>query len=280
VYVYPNPLPGQQDIGLHMPAAIPSPDPVASIAARNKAAEVSSGAHPSDGLLVYTLVKEEMRRRGVDLPLLAPAYTHGIWTDVDLMMTMSLAPEVAHRHFELATRRALAQIEQYIELGIDMIGIGGDFAGNKPLISPEHYRSFIVPRVLKCSRRIHDAGRWAVNASDGNLWSVIDDFLLGCEVDAYLEIDYHAGMDLARLKQAYGDEVTFLGNLDCGVILSLGSREEIRQHVIACLEAGRGKGGHILCASNAITASVSLRNYCAVVEAYRECFGLPGLSLP
>ena len=277
MYVYPNPLPGQRDIGLHMPPADPSPDPVERVRERNEAN--ASPAPPSaDSLLVYVFLAEEMRQREIDLPILAPAYVHGIWTDVDLMMTMILAPGVAHRHFELATTRALAQIEQYLALGIDLIGVGGDFAGNKPLISPQSYAAFIVPEVRRCSQRIHEAGCWAVNASDGNLWSVIDDFLLGCEVDGYLEIDYHAGMDLCRLKDAYGERMTFLGNLDCGNILSLGSPEEVRRHVVECLDAGRGRGGHILCASNAITASVPFENYMALVGAYRDVFGLPPLS--
>ena len=39
-----------------------------------------------------------------------------------------------------------------------------------------------------------------------------------------------------------------------------------------------GKGGHILCASNAITASVPLANYLAVIQAYRDMFGLDKIS--
>ena len=115
-------------------------------------------------------------------------------------------------------------------------------------------------------------------ASDGDLWPVIEDFLFGCEVDGYLEIDMHAGMDMRRLKAGYGDRITLYGNLDCGNTLSFGSPEEVRAHTIQCLEAGMG-GGHILCASNAIAAGVSLENYLAVVYAYRDMFGLPGLEV-
>jgi hypothetical protein len=280
LYVVPNPLPDQRDIGLHMPPAVPSSDPVKRVRRRNQKRAVNLAPPPDESLLVYVLLRDEMRRRDVDLPILAPAYVHGIWTDVDLMMAMLLAPELAREHFRLATQEALLRIERYVELEIEMIGIGGDFAGNRPLISPQSYRYFIVPEVRACAQRIHESGRWAVNASDGNLWTVIDGFLLGCQVDGYLEIDYHAGMDLRRLKAAYGSRATFLGNLDCGNILSLGTTAEVRSHVIDCLEAGQGNGGHILCASNAITASVPLANYLALVSAYREWAGLPALSLP
>jgi len=127
---------------------------------------------------------------------------------------------------------------------------------------------------------VGDAGRfaaWAVNASDGNLWPVIGDFLLGCEVDAYLEIDQHAGMELAPLKAAYGDRITFFGNLDCGNTLSFATPQEISRVTLACLEAGQGNGGHIFCVSNAVTASVPAVNYRAMVNAYREYCQVPAL---
>jgi hypothetical protein len=136
LYVVPNPSLEQRDIGLHMPPAIPSPHPVERVRCRNQERAAEMAPPTDESLLVYVLLRDEMRRRGLDLPILAPAYVHGIWTDVDLMMTMLLAPEVAHEHFRLATEGALLQIERYVELGIEMIGIGGDFAGNRPLISP------------------------------------------------------------------------------------------------------------------------------------------------
>jgi hypothetical protein len=88
LYVCPNPLPGRRDIHLHTPPADPSPDPVLQLQARSEAAEASLGPPPEESLLVYTTLRAEMERRGLDLPLLAPAYAHGIWTDVDLMMTI------------------------------------------------------------------------------------------------------------------------------------------------------------------------------------------------
>jgi len=287
LYATPNPMPPRQQLPKGGTTNVRPPedgttneDPVERVRLRNeRAAAVANPAPHDDSLRIYVELKEEMRRREMDLPILAPAYAHGVWTDVDLMQTMVLAPEVAHEHFALATRRSLAAVDKYTALGVDQIGVGGDFAGNRPLISPEAYRAFIVPEVRKLARRVHAAGLWAVNASDGNLWPVIEDFLFGCEADGYLEIDLHAGMDLRRLKAAYGDRVTFFGNLDCGNVLSFGSPDDVRRHVVECLEAGLGSGGHVLCASNAITASVPMANYLALLGAYRDFFRLPPLRL-
>jgi uroporphyrinogen-III decarboxylase len=282
----PNPVPGAaysydplSEIGAQFTVAAEG-DPVERLVRRNaQVARTMLEPPPRDSYLVYDLVREEMQRRDLDLPLLAPAYFHGIWTDSDLMQVMVLEPEVAREHFRLATRRALAAIDDYARIAVDCIGIGGDFAGVRLLISPAAYRQFIVPEVRACARRVREAGARSVNASDGDLWPVIDDFLGGCEVDAYLEIDMSAGMDMARLKSAWGHRITFFGNMDCGRVLSFASPEEIRRVTLAVLDEGWGSGGHVFTASNAITASVPLANYLAMVNAYRERFGMAALAL-
>ncbi|MDD2707053.1 MAG: uroporphyrinogen decarboxylase family protein [Verrucomicrobiae bacterium] len=250
-------------------------DPVEELEWRVARAEENFTPPPDEYYLIYTLLRQEMERAEVDLPIVAPAYAHGVWTDVALMQVMALAPELAHRHFALATRRAMLLIGKYVALGIEMIGVGGDFAGNRgPLISPAAYRRFIVPEVRKLSQRIHEDKRRAVNASDGDLWPVIDDFLTGCEVDGYLEIEMRAGMDLAELKKRFGSRITFFGNMDCSNELSTGTVDEVKRLVKECLQKGMGNGGHIFCCNNAITGSVPVKNYLAIGEAYREFFGL------
>jgi hypothetical protein len=283
LYVLPNPTPGWVDAGVESGVSPFDPfadDAVETLRRRNDREEESPSLPPEERFLIYPALREELARRGLDLPLLAPAYEHGIWTDVALMQTLLLDPDEARRHFALATRRSLAWTERYLEHGIELIGVGGDFAGNRPLISPELYREFIAPEVRAVSRRVHAGGARAINASDGNLWPVIDHFLLGCEVDGYIEIDLRAGMDLRKLKAGFGERIAFLGNLDCGNTLSFGTPDEVRAHTLDCIEAGLGGGGHVLTASNAITASVPIENYLAMINAYRDRFRIPPIDLP
>ena len=286
MFVSPNPVPGEayvydplDELGLHFQLHEEG-DPVRRLEERNRrVAEALLGSLPRECYLVYDRLREEMSRRALDLPIMAPAYFHGIWTDADLMQVMLLAPEVAQEHFRMATERALKVIDDYIRIGIDQVGIGGDFAGNRLLISPQSYLQFIVPEVRACARRLREAGRRSVNATDGDIWPVIDEFLLGCEVDGYLEIDMSAGMDLERLKNLYGQRVLLFGNMDCGKVLSFAGPQEIRRLTQRILSDGWGEGGHIFTASNAITASVPLANYLAMVNAYREYFELAPVAL-
>lgn len=254
-------------------------DPVEAVKRRNELSKKALGPINEEKFLVYHYLFEEMEKRGIDLPIKAPAYVHGIWTDVDLMETMILEPEVAHEHFKLATKMVTPDVRKYLEIGIKQIGFGGDFSGNRPLISPENYGAFIVPQLKIVSDIIHNSGGWAINASDGNLWSVIDDFLIESGADGYIEIDMRAGMDLKRLKTEYGDRIVFYGNMDCGEVLSFGTQEEIREQTVKCIENGWGNGGHIFTASNAITKSVKPENYFTMVNTYRDMFNLKPLKI-
>ncbi|MGQ9556186.1 MAG: hypothetical protein ACUVWR_18960 [Anaerolineae bacterium] len=59
-----------------MEAPLPD-DPVERVARRNELAEASAAKPDDDSLYIYACIKEEMARRGMDLPILAPAYAHG-----------------------------------------------------------------------------------------------------------------------------------------------------------------------------------------------------------
>jgi hypothetical protein len=277
IYAVPNPLPPSPEPkqSLQEKKELQPDDPVEEMLFRVKQMEENPSSLQEESFLIYIYLRKAMEKFELDLPILAPDYGHGVWNYTTLMQAMALAPELVSQYYRLITKGCLALAEKYIKLGIEMIGVGGDFAGNKgPLISPLHYRKFIMPEVRKISRFVHSYGKVAVNASDGNLWPVIEDFLIGCEVDGYIEIDVRAGMDLKELKKRFGGRITFLGNLDCANLISFGTPEEVKEHTRKCLKDGWGNGGHILCCNNAITETVPVANYLAIYEAYREFFGI------
>jgi len=277
LYVCPSPAP--HDPGGASPLAPyrrVADDPAENIRRRNQSSD--NVVICEDAYAVFHCLKREMDRRGVDLPIMAPVCYHGVWTDTDLMETMLISPEDAEEHFRICTRRA-AECIGLIAGVVDIFMVGGDFSGNRPIISPESYRKYIVPEVRKVSDNAHRLGKRAVNASDGALWYVIEDFLFGCDADGYNEIDMHAGMDLAKLKIMYGDKITLFGNMDSGNILTFGPESVVAAETRKCLEAGMGDGGHIFCVSNAIVETTPPEHYFAMVNAYREFFSMDRLSL-
>jgi len=281
-YVIPNPVP-ESPWKINYPdfdAECDKDDPVSVLETRNKhlqfrlehAPQAGLVTNGDDSMLVYEYIREELAAHGLEMPFFAPGYVHGIGVDTDLMQAMALAPEVTTEYFRLNTAAVRNDIDMYIKHGVKIIGVGGDFAGNRPIISPAMYREQIVPEVRKTADYIHAKGGYAVNASDGDLWSVIDDFLIGCGVDAYMEMDRHAGMEIAKLIERFGKKITFFGDIDCGNTLSFAKPETIWNDTIRCLEEGRA-GSHIFTPGNAITSGIPLENYLAMVNAYRDYWG-------
>jgi len=232
-------------------------------------------AYTDDHFVVFRAARRIMAEKGLDLVIFAQAYTVGAATVPPWLFEWFIRdrPTLA-RYYE---RNALLGRDLGLRLraeGADIVALGGDLAcDHGPMISPADYREFIMPAVRLQSRALHEVGAFTTNASDGNLWPILDDFLLGTEVDAYEEIDPIAGMDLARLKARCGDRVCFIGNMDIRHLLTSGTPEQVREATFRCLEAGRGNGGHILMSSNCIHESVKLELFMAYVEAYHEYCG-------
>jgi hypothetical protein len=259
-------------------AAEPTPppaDPEGDLR-RSLDAEYQPPRFSDEQLLVWRAVRGLLRDEGLDLAVFACAYTMGVATLPPYLLEWFVRDRQSlRRYYERNARvgRDLALL--YHDEGADIVALGGDVAcDHGPMVSPADYREFIMPGIRLQSRAAHERGLLATNASDGNLWPILDDFLLGAEVDGFEEIDIVAGMDLARLKAAYGDRITFIGNMDIRHLLTSGTREQVHEAAFRCLDAGRPNGGHILMSSNCIHESVRTDLFLAYVEAYRESFGL------
>lgn len=231
-----------------------------------------------DEYIVFREALRLIRERGLDLAVYCSAYAMPVCTlPRHQLEWLHTRPGLMRRLYERYTDQVIDRLRTCAELGADILGLGGDLADDQgPFISPAHYREFVLPGVQRQAEAVHSLGRWATNTSDGNLWALLDDFLVATGVDGYGEIDYAAGMDLGALKERYGDRICFIGNLDIRFVLTRGTLRECREHTVECLRKGWGSGGHILMTSNVVHEGVLLENYLACLEAYRDYFGIGG----
>jgi len=241
-----------------------------------------------DQLVVFRRVKELMREAGLDMAVYVSLYAIPVAALPAFALEWFVTePEMLDRYYETQSRHIIDIGRVYVREGAQVIGLGGDFAGDKgPVISPRMYRERVLPHIRRQSdamhalgpARAHDAtpGRiWTTNTTDGYLWDVLPDFLDGAGVDGYGEIDVAAGMDLGRLKREWGDRYTFLGNLDIRHVLCSGTVAQARAEMIRCIEQGWGEGGHVIMTSNVVHEDVRPELYRAAIDAYRAHFGLP-----
>lgn len=258
--------------------AAPPADPAEQEAAvrHSLEADYAPSSFSEEQLMVFRTARQIIDDEKLDLAIFAAVYTVGAATLPPYLFEWFVRDrESLSRYYE---RQGLIGRDMgllFVEEGADIVALGGDMAcDHGPVISPADYRAFIMPQVRLQSRAMHAVGALTSNASDGDLWPVLDDFLIGAEVDGFEEIDIVAGMDMARLKQEYGHRICLIGNMDIRHLLTGGTVEAVREATFQCLDDGAGDGGHILMSSNCIHESVKTELFMAYLQAYREYFGL------
>ena len=103
-------------------------------------------------------------------------------------------------------------------------------------------------RLAEIMSTMHHFGLKIIFHSDGDISAIIPELILA-GADALAPIDVVAGLDLAELKQKYGDKVSFVGGIDIGLINSA-TPDEIRNATLRALKIAAPGGGFILGSSS------------------------------
>jgi uroporphyrinogen decarboxylase len=204
-----------------------------------------------------------------------PGFLRG---QANFLMDMIEHPKLVHELIDIALSHDLRVAERMIKAGVDVIVLGDDYADkNGPMMSPRHFREFILPGLKRAVENAHQAGAYVVKHSDGNIMPLMD-MIVETGIDAINPIEPPAGMDIAHIKENYGDRVAIIGNIDCGALLCEAPVEEVRKVTRETIKVAGPGGGYCLSSSNSIHSSVKPENFMAMVETLRECGTYP-LSL-
>jgi uroporphyrinogen decarboxylase len=161
-------------------------------------------------------------------------------------------------------------IKNCMETGADIIFITGDYATTKwPMLSNKYFSKHVIPILKSLVDEAKSHGAYVFKHTDGNIMPIMD-LIMSTGLDGLHPIDPNAGMDLAFMKEKYGDRLTLMGNVDCAQILSWGTAEDVRNEVKRCLRQGAKGGGYICMSSNTIHSAVKPENYLEMIKALRE----------
>ncbi len=197
-----------------------------------------------------------------------------------LLMLMALDASLAGVLFDKLLELKLAYWQTALsELGdvVDVVTYADDYGTQRSqLISPAMFRQQIKPRVRQIfalqAKLAPHAKRFF--HSDGNVRPLIPDFIeMG--VDILNPVQATAvGMNLAELKQEYGQYLTFWGGgVDTQGVLPLGSPEQVREEVRRNIEILAPGGGYVFNSIHNIQADVPPENIIAMWEAWRDFGG-------
>ncbi len=186
-------------------------------------------------------------------------------------------PDYVYRIFERQCEIALANLEKIHGVVGDRVTAvfvtGTDFGTQKgPFISPHTYRQLFKPFHLVINNWIHRNTQWkSFIHSCGSVWALLPDF-----VDAGFDIlnpvqCSAADMEPARLKERFGDRLTFWGGgVDTQRTLPFGTPEEVRAEVRERIRTFGAGGGFVFNTTHNVQARIPKENLLALYAAVRE----------
>lgn len=142
-----------------------------------------------------------------------------------------------------------------------------------PLMSMRMWRKHILPRHQRLNRAIRKAGYRVkiMYHSCGGVYPFIAAFVDEMDIDVLNPLQPRAaGMDMARIKDEFGQRLSFHGGIDIQHTLPHGTPEDVQAEVQArCRLLGRG-GGYVCTSAHYLQADTPLENIIAMYTAQRE----------
>jgi hypothetical protein len=187
------------------------------------------------------------------------------------LTSMATDPELINRYMEVTTAGALSFVHAQLEAGVDGIIGGNDWCFKSgPMFSPDNFRKFFVPHMRKIVELCHSYGVPYIKHLDGNVTKLLDILFKEVGIDALHPLEPSAGMDIYALKKIYGDQITFIGNLDCGELLTNGTPDQVVEQAQNLIRNVAPGGGYIFSSSNSIHDGVKLENLYAMLNTVKS----------
>lgn len=179
--------------------------------------------------------------------------------------------------------RMLAQNLRNVELYLDAVGdyiqiiqMGGDMGTqNGPQIRPKTYYEIFQPREKALWGRIHqlkpEVGVFLHCC--GGIYDLIPGIIdAGCDILNPVQISAR-GMDPARLKREFGDQLCFWGGgCDTQTVLPFATPEEVYEHTRQNIAIFSPGSGFVFTQVHNIQAGVPVENILAMYQAVQDCW--------
>lgn len=192
----------------------------------------------------------------------------------NFLIKMITDPDFVQRAIEVYVNRSIAYFQAMLEAGIDAVMTTDDYSDNRgPIMGQELFRKFIAPGIRRQCEAIHAAGGYFIKHTDGNVWAILDD-LVDIGVDGWHGIQTNIGMDLALLKEQYGNALCFFGGVNCESLIS-GTPEEVCTEVRYAINHAAPGGGLVVTTSNVVQPGSRAENYAAMRQAVRDYGSYP-----
>ncbi|MHC4482678.1 MAG: uroporphyrinogen decarboxylase family protein [Planctomycetota bacterium] len=222
------------------------------------------------------LQRELMEKVGDDLALLgdcgsATLAFHVLFRELSLaLMDLVENPKLTHAIMDKGVEHAVEKGKFHIDCGLKTLRLNDSIA-NMSVISPQHFREFILPHMKIVCDELH---RYEPDVRIychvcGNVMPIMED-LVETGLDCIGPLDPLGGFTCAQAREAVGDRVALMGGINTLSFIDASPEELIEQSRI-CIE-GAGRRGYILGSGCVVPRSARKENLLALHEA-AERFG-------
>lgn len=134
-----------------------------------------------------------------------------------------------------------------------------------PFIHPDWYRANIFPNYKRLFEPLLQNGKKILYTCDGNYTMFVDD-IASCGVHGFV---LEPLTDLNVLIEKYGQSHVLIGNVDTTILLN-GSKDEIYNEVMRCVNIGKDCPGYFMAVGNHIPSNTPVENALYYNEVYQE----------
>lgn len=185
---------------------------------------------------------------------------------MDLLMYPEIVEYCMGKLFDLCyedTRRIFETIPGVVNITYVAEDLGGQ---DSLLYSKEQIHQFMLPGMRRMAQLTREHGSHVFTHSDGAVFDIIPDLIdMGMEV--LNPIQWRCpGMERERLRDAFGQRISFHGGVDNQQTLPFGTVDEVRREVIENLEILGAYNGYILAPCHNIQAVSPPENVVALYE--------------
>ena len=192
---------------------------------------------------------------------------------MDLAGEPEFATDLMNRYLDFRLKVAERALEEVGD-NVDIVFALSDDLGmtDRTIVSPGMYRELVKP----IQKRLFDFFKTRTKAKrfyhcDGAVYPIIEDFIeIGTEVLNPVQVSAAGMGDTRRLKQEFGDRLSFWGAIDTRDVMPHGTVEEVRREVRQRIQDLGPSGGYVLCAVHNIQPEVPPENVVAMYDAAYE----------
>ncbi len=188
----------------------------------------------------------------------------------NLLSWMYKEPKALGKLLDALTEYFVEIVEYAMDLGADGFWFFGDIADNHgPFMTEKTYRRTFYPHHRKIYRAVRNKGGIVVLHTDGDVRPLIPHFIKA-GINVLQPIDAVAGMDVTDLKEKYGDQIAFIGNIDNSNTLPFGSTDDVEEEVHRKISTAGQGGGYVCGSSHSVPDSVPVENYLTLIKTTRK----------